>query len=111
MESIAAFSHVGFTYKCFDEIVCILYPLILILLADYKEQYVMALIWGLKSQCPCPICLIPHDKLREHVTNYPSHTTQDAAEYLPQWEKALKAESLRPVVVSNSICNMTYDVN
>jgi len=47
----------------------------------------MALIRGFMSQCPCPVCLIPRDKLRDHTTSYPARTSQDAVEYLERWEK------------------------
>lgn len=67
----------------------------------------MALIRGFMGHCPCPVCLIPRDKLRDHRVNYPARTSQDAIEYLERWERdrtageeALKAQSLRPVVVS-----------
>ncbi|KAF8427202.1 hypothetical protein L210DRAFT_3614939 [Boletus edulis BED1] len=104
LESIIELSKVGFAYKCFDEIIRVLYPIILILSADYEEQRVMALIRGMRSHCPCPCCLVPRDKLRDHATNYRMRTSEDAIEHLRRWEtdrvtgeEALKDLSLRPV--------------
>ncbi|KAF8427564.1 hypothetical protein L210DRAFT_3614930 [Boletus edulis BED1] len=104
LESIIELSKVGFAYKCFDEIIRVLYPIILILSADYEEQCVMALIRGMRSHCPCPCCLVPRDKLRDHATNYRMRTSEDAIEHLRRWEtdhvtgeEALKDLSLRPV--------------
>ena len=79
----------------------------------------MALIWGLNSQCSCPVCLIPHENLWDHATDYHSHTSQDAVKYLERWKRdhasgkeVLKAQSLWPVVVSiNTIHINTNDTN
>jgi hypothetical protein len=67
----------------------------------------MALIRGIKSKCPCPICLIPSENLTDHSTNYPRRTTEDTKARLELYrrnhmagEKALKDQSLRPVDVS-----------
>ncbi|KAI6011650.1 hypothetical protein EDC04DRAFT_2871060 [Pisolithus marmoratus] len=57
LDSITCLSKVGFTYKTYDDLMRTLYPIILILSADYEEQCVMSLIRGLNSSCPCPICL------------------------------------------------------
>lgn len=98
LKSIATLSKTGFAHKCFDGIIRWLYPLILILSGDYEEQYapseinimhshnvdrcVMALIRGLKSHCPCPICLIPTDCLTDHAMDYPRWTVKDAKTFL-----------------------------
>ncbi|KAF8433108.1 hypothetical protein L210DRAFT_3650004 [Boletus edulis BED1] len=104
LESIIELSKVGFAYKCFDEIIRVLYPIILILSAGYEEQCVMTLIRGMRSHCPCPCCLVPRDKLQDHATNYRMRTSEDAIEHLRRWEtdhvtgeEALKDLSLRPV--------------
>ena len=71
------------------------------------DRCVMVLIRGIKSKCPCPICLIPSESLTDHSTDYPRRTTEDAKARLKlyRWdhaagEKALKDQSLRPVEVS-----------
>ncbi|EKM76684.1 hypothetical protein AGABI1DRAFT_93876 [Agaricus bisporus var. burnettii JB137-S8] len=61
LTKISQFSKVGSSNKCGDEIWRFLWPLILILSADYEEFTVMALIRGLKSGFPCPVCLVPRD--------------------------------------------------
>ncbi|KAG6326821.1 hypothetical protein ID866_12268 [Astraeus odoratus] len=78
LESIILLSKTGFAHKCFDGILHWLYPLILILSADYEEQCVMALIRGPDSACPCPICLVPKDKLTDHAKSHPIQIPEDA---------------------------------
>ncbi|KAG1889652.1 uncharacterized protein F5891DRAFT_926277, partial [Suillus fuscotomentosus] len=72
--TILLLSATGFAHKCYDGIQRWLFPLILILSADYEEQCVMALIRGLNSACPCPICLVPREELTDHSMTYPKRT-------------------------------------
>ncbi|KAG1888071.1 hypothetical protein F4604DRAFT_1877317 [Suillus subluteus] len=78
--------------NCWDGIEHLFYPLILILSADYKEQYicVMTLICGTKCKFPCPICLIPRKELA---------TLQEAQSFTRQEdkEKLLMSRGLRDV--------------
>ncbi|KAG1897469.1 uncharacterized protein F5891DRAFT_1191930 [Suillus fuscotomentosus] len=104
LETLILISKTSFAHQCYDKILRWLYPLILILLADYEEQCVMALIRGFNSACPCPICLVPKDQLTDHSTTYPTRTIEDAQACLRLWnldraagEAALKKQSLRPV--------------
>ncbi|KAG2068362.1 hypothetical protein BDR04DRAFT_1119853 [Suillus decipiens] len=75
LKSLAPLSKTGFWVKCWDGIECLFYPLILILSADYEEQCVMALICGTNCKCPCPIYLVPKDKLGNVLTPYPFQTS------------------------------------
>ncbi|KAG0692969.1 hypothetical protein DFH29DRAFT_985615 [Suillus ampliporus] len=102
--TIMLLSATGFVHECYDGIQHWLFPLILILSADYEEQCVMALIWGLKSACPCPICLVPREELTDHSTTYPKRTVEDAQDWVDLWsrdrvagEAELKKQSLRPI--------------
>ncbi|KAG1793018.1 hypothetical protein EV424DRAFT_1548534 [Suillus variegatus] len=105
LESIILYSKTGFAHICFDAVMRWLYPLILLLSADYEEQCIMALIHGLHSNCPCPICLVPSTKLSDLSTVYPTQTIEDAKAFLELYsrdrvagEAVLKAHGLRPVV-------------
>ncbi|KAF9496514.1 hypothetical protein BDN71DRAFT_1389527, partial [Pleurotus eryngii] len=64
----------GFAVKCGDSIQLTLYPCVPIKSADYEEDCVMTLTRGTGSYCPCPICLVPEDKLAIHDTTYPCCT-------------------------------------
>ncbi|KAI5983591.1 hypothetical protein EDD15DRAFT_2533716 [Pisolithus albus] len=104
LDSIVSLSKVGFAYQTFEGTVRRLYPVILILSADYEEQCIMALIRGLKSHCPCPICLVPSDQLRNHATTYPMRMSLDAITSLEVYKRSRKdgealmqKQSLRPV--------------
>jgi len=66
----------------------------------------MALIRGLGSNCPCPVCLVPSTELRDHATTYPDRTVEDAKARLELYlrdhdagEETLKEQSLRPIKV------------
>ncbi|KAI6037443.1 hypothetical protein BKA83DRAFT_4460325 [Pisolithus microcarpus] len=68
LQMIEKESQVGCWVNCWDGIPRCFFPIVLILSADYEEQAVMALICGIKSNFPCPICLIPHD----HISDFPA---------------------------------------
>ncbi|KAG1852470.1 hypothetical protein DFJ58DRAFT_728542 [Suillus subalutaceus] len=102
--TIILLSATGFAHECYDRTQRWLFPLILILLANYEEQCVMALIRGLKSGCPCPVCLVPREALTDHSTTYPKRTVEDAQNRVALWsrdhvvgEAELKKQSLRPI--------------
>jgi len=58
LNSIIQLSKVGFAYKTFKGIMRLLYPIILILSADYEEQFVVLLVLNL-------ILLIRHCQVRD----------------------------------------------
>ncbi|KAL4251298.1 hypothetical protein AB1N83_013827, partial [Pleurotus pulmonarius] len=74
LEDIIAHSHTGFAVKCGDGVQRSLYPCVPIKSADYEEDCVMTLTRGTNSYYPCPICLVPEDKLAIHDKAYPPRT-------------------------------------
>ncbi|KAI6137403.1 hypothetical protein F5141DRAFT_1185983 [Pisolithus sp. B1] len=56
-------SEMGCWVKCWDGLAHCFFPVVLILSADHEEQVVMALVHGVKSNFPCPVCLVPHDDI------------------------------------------------
>ncbi|KAG1874106.1 hypothetical protein C8R48DRAFT_745988 [Suillus tomentosus] len=54
LELVAQHSKSGYSHTCYDKITRWLFPIILILSADYEEQCMMSLIRGHHSKCPCP---------------------------------------------------------
>ncbi|KAG1888363.1 hypothetical protein F4604DRAFT_1877444 [Suillus subluteus] len=60
--SVEKHSKMGYWFECVGGIQHCLWPLILILSADYEEQCIMALIHELKGKFPCPVCLVPQDE-------------------------------------------------
>ncbi|EDR00662.1 uncharacterized protein LACBIDRAFT_313195 [Laccaria bicolor S238N-H82] len=106
LESIRDHSKLGFWFKCGDDIIRRLFALILILSADYEEQCVMALIRGKMGLCPCPVCLVPFDKLSDASTKYPLRTAEESKATVDQAnecrrkddaEEILKKKGLRGV--------------
>ncbi|KIK18571.1 hypothetical protein PISMIDRAFT_14280 [Pisolithus microcarpus 441] len=68
LQTIEKESQAGCWVNCWDGIPHCFFPVVFILSADYEEQAVMALIRGIKSNFPCPICLIP----RNHISDFPT---------------------------------------
>jgi len=70
----------------------------------------MALIRGVMSNFPCPICLIPREEISKFPNPYPLRTSDDVAATLEkarskqlaeEKERVLAAEGLRDVDVSH----------
>ncbi|KAG1890418.1 uncharacterized protein F5891DRAFT_1131709 [Suillus fuscotomentosus] len=105
LASVVKHSNTGYWFECRDGIRRHLWPLILILSADYEEQCIMALIRGLKGKFPCPVCLVPQDEqsiLRTHElrTSHQSEDILHTARSKPsekEKEDHLKAFSLQNV--------------
>ncbi|KAG2058240.1 hypothetical protein BDR06DRAFT_980503 [Suillus hirtellus] len=63
LKSLAPLLKTGFWVKCWDGIE-----------SDYEEQCVMALICGTNCKCPCPVCLVPKEKLGNNSFSDIAHT-------------------------------------
>ncbi|KAG2081487.1 hypothetical protein BD769DRAFT_1657222 [Suillus cothurnatus] len=107
LASIVPPSTSGRWVNCWDNIVRLFYTLVLILSADYEEQAIMSLTRGIMSNFPCPICLIPEDKLSSIMLhNYPLRTGQATSTLLikaraehrkGRREAILKSQAIRDV--------------
>ncbi|KAJ6542460.1 hypothetical protein DFH09DRAFT_1249393 [Mycena vulgaris] len=108
LESLVHPSKVGNWTKCGDEIIRWLWPMILILAADYEEAFrsVMALIRGLQGLYPCPICFVPWDQQSDLSTAHPLRTGIESQRILEEAretrtvaerEEILKDHGLRDV--------------
>ncbi|KAG1874443.1 hypothetical protein F4604DRAFT_1880894 [Suillus subluteus] len=100
----AQYSKTGYLHKCHNDVLRWLFPIILILSADYEEQCMMSLICGRGGKCPCPVCLVPLAELHDLSKTYPLRSMEEAKEALrvygrskAQGEEILKALGLRPV--------------
>ncbi|EGO19929.1 hypothetical protein SERLADRAFT_373989 [Serpula lacrymans var. lacrymans S7.9] len=107
LESIEPLSKTGYWHEdIIDHIQRHLFPIMLILSADYEEQCAMASTRGGKSKFPCPVCLVPKTKLSDHSQKYDirtsvkSEATVRNANFQPteaEKEEILKSQGLRPV--------------
>ncbi|KAI5990052.1 hypothetical protein F5J12DRAFT_907606 [Pisolithus orientalis] len=104
IDRLAKLSKLGYKYECYEKITQWLFPLILILSADYEEQCMMSLIRGTKSKHPCPVCLVPLEDLSQLAKSFPTCTIRQAKEALTIYqekksasEPILKALGLWPV--------------
>uniref|UniRef100_A0A8H7Y2E1 Uncharacterized protein n=1 Tax=Psilocybe cubensis TaxID=181762 RepID=A0A8H7Y2E1_PSICU len=70
-----------------------IYPVILILSADYEEQCVMALIRGTNSNFPCPRCLVPHENLTDFTTIYPLRSAKEMGDIFDEAQELNKTDA------------------
>ncbi|KAG1837031.1 hypothetical protein DFJ58DRAFT_718946 [Suillus subalutaceus] len=104
LELVAQYSKSGYSHTCYDKIARWLFPIILILSADYEEQCMMSLIRGHHSKCPCPVCLVPLEELSELSKTFAFRSVEEAIAALNVYkvskargEELLKALGLRAV--------------
>ncbi|KAI0644335.1 hypothetical protein C8Q79DRAFT_913714 [Trametes meyenii] len=106
LEDVAKWAKVGYKFHCGDGVWRILFPMILMLVADYEEQAIMSLIRGPNGKCPCPVCLVPQDQQMNlgEVPQYPYRDpavaqalVEDTTLKGEEKEKKFKALGLRPV--------------
>ncbi|KAF8812136.1 hypothetical protein BYT27DRAFT_7221243 [Phlegmacium glaucopus] len=105
VESMEKYAELGFALDCGDGIRRKIYLFILIVSADYEEQCTIALIRGINSKFPCPICLVPGNELTNLTDKFALRTTEtmkkvhDEAQLLnaTEREQLLKDHGLRNV--------------
>ncbi|KAG2336213.1 hypothetical protein BDR05DRAFT_1006072 [Suillus weaverae] len=106
LEAVIVHSKSGYWFECWDRVQHLLWPIILILSADYEEQCVMSLIRGLKGKFPCPVCLVPRDEQSVLSDAHPLCTSTESLNILntarsaltqKEKERQLKAYLLRDV--------------
>ncbi|KAL1673601.1 hypothetical protein EV122DRAFT_222273, partial [Schizophyllum commune] len=101
----------GIPIKCSDDVIRFFVLFILILVADYEEQSMMALTRGGRGNFPCPQCLVPQDQQADLSTKHKQRDvlqmvntvrsavigTEGQKPSAEQREQILSAVSLRPV--------------
>ncbi|KAF8837802.1 hypothetical protein BDN67DRAFT_991595 [Paxillus ammoniavirescens] len=104
LEEVIQHARSGYVHACHDKIERTLFPLILILSADYEEQCMMSLIHGHLAKCPCPVCLVPLDELHNLATSSVPQSQEQAEAAFKAWEESrtkgeeiLKKLGLRPI--------------
>ncbi|KAG2060446.1 hypothetical protein BDR06DRAFT_1053585, partial [Suillus hirtellus] len=116
LSSLAAKSKTGQWLECLDVVQRWFFLLILILSSNFEEQSTMALTRGVRALWPCPVCLVPHDKLSDMLHCYPRCTSRDLQAILEtvreretaeEREEVLKEYGLRDVLNSFSTVSST----
>ncbi|KAF7969796.1 hypothetical protein HWV62_25973 [Athelia sp. TMB] len=89
LEQVLKYSELGHNHKCADAVLRWLFPLILILSADYEEQCIMALIRGLRFRALAPDRLhIDHGGVFLHLWNQMKrHLNDMGRKFLEQVDK------------------------
>ncbi|KAI0677658.1 hypothetical protein C8Q78DRAFT_962196, partial [Trametes maxima] len=114
LKVFAKMGKLGELFKCGDDITRLLFPIILILAADYEEQSVMALIRGLLGNAPCPVCLVKKGELST-LGAEPLHPLRTVEESRSLFEKSLSlskeaAEALLKPVGLRPIENVFWKI-
>ncbi|KAH6902842.1 hypothetical protein BKA70DRAFT_1111973 [Coprinopsis sp. MPI-PUGE-AT-0042] len=82
LKSVDVLSETGIRYVFYNGTSRWLYPIVLILSADYEEQSIMAMIRGVGSKYPCPVCLVPDNAISDLGRTHPLRTTADMSAVL-----------------------------
>ncbi|KAJ3559044.1 hypothetical protein NP233_g11364 [Leucocoprinus birnbaumii] len=91
--------------KCGDGVKRHLFPVVLILSADYEEQSIMAAIRGFRGLKPCTICLVPSNEQHLITKQFTTRTQEetkfivDSSATMPpsEAEENLKSHGLHPI--------------
>ncbi|KAI6127987.1 hypothetical protein EDD16DRAFT_1690555 [Pisolithus croceorrhizus] len=110
LQMIEKESQMGCWVNCWDGIPHRFFPIVLILSADYEEQAVMALIRGVKSNFPCPICLIP----RDHISDFPAQcelrTTENVLKVLEDARSQDTQEKKEQILIQQGLRDVDVNV-
>ncbi|KAJ7715035.1 hypothetical protein DFH07DRAFT_785677 [Mycena maculata] len=105
LESISMHSKTGIWAHCGDGKDRWLFPMVLILAADYEEAAVMTLIRGLRGLFPCPICLVKSDK-QSDVTVVPESRSTKHSHRTIQTARTLNAEGREDLLKGSGLRNV-----
>ncbi|KAF8195254.1 hypothetical protein K438DRAFT_1906569 [Mycena galopus ATCC 62051] len=105
LETIVAASKTGHATECGDGMLRILYPMILILAADYEEVCVMALIRGLRALYPCPICYVKNEDQPDLSKKADLHTSKLSQDIVAE-ARTMTAEGRDNLLQSHGLRNV-----
>ncbi|KAG1865264.1 hypothetical protein F4604DRAFT_1881913 [Suillus subluteus] len=109
LEHAAQYSKTGYSHKCHNDVLRWLFPIILILSADYEEQCMMSLIRGRSGKCPCPVCLVPLVELHDLSKTYPLRSMEEAKEALHVYGRSKAQEYLWIIWFSDPHDALSFD--
>ncbi|KAG2339941.1 hypothetical protein BDR05DRAFT_977501 [Suillus weaverae] len=106
------YSKTGYSYMCYDKKMRWLFPVILILSADYKEQCMMSLIRGAQCKCPCPVCLVPRKELSDLSKTHAIRSAKDTQAALDIYrQNKSQGEELLKVLGLHAVANILWIVD
>ncbi|KAI6095858.1 hypothetical protein F5141DRAFT_1191180 [Pisolithus sp. B1] len=101
-------SEMGCWVKCWDGLACHFFPVVLILSADYEEQVVMALVRGVKSNFPCPMCLVPCDDISKFPAQCELHTSAKVIKVLQEARSQETTEKREQILMQQGLCDVDF---
>ncbi|KIN98821.1 hypothetical protein M404DRAFT_966485 [Pisolithus tinctorius Marx 270] len=106
LDTISEYSKTGYWVRCWDGVACRLFPTILILSADYEEQAVMALICGVMSNHPCPVCLIHRNEISKFPKDCECCTSENIFKTLQEACSQTQADGKEQILVKQGLCDV-----
>ncbi|KAF8152414.1 hypothetical protein B0H34DRAFT_861710 [Crassisporium funariophilum] len=106
LKPLEQYAKLGCMYNCADGIQRWIFPIILILSADYEEQCFMALIRGRNGHFPCPVCLIPGECLSNLSQTYPLRTTETMKAVYERAQEVRTVAEKEHILKGYSLCDV-----
>ncbi|KAI6157711.1 hypothetical protein BKA82DRAFT_131015 [Pisolithus tinctorius] len=103
LDTISEYSNTSCWVMCWDGIARRLFPTVLILSADYEEQAVMALMRGVMSNYPCPICLIPREEISKFPTDCERRTSENVFKTLQEARSQNRADHKEQILAKQGL--------
>ncbi|KAI6005208.1 hypothetical protein F5J12DRAFT_905944 [Pisolithus orientalis] len=103
LDTISEYSKTGYWVRCWDGIACRLFPTVLILSANDEEQAVMALICGVMSNHPCPICLIHCNEISKFPKDCECRTSENIFKTLQEAHSQTRADGKEQILVKQGL--------
>ncbi|EGO04618.1 hypothetical protein SERLA73DRAFT_118586 [Serpula lacrymans var. lacrymans S7.3] len=104
VESLELHAKTGYYYQRTEGDVLYLFPIILILSADYEEQCAMPSSHGTNCNFPCPICLVPRDKLSDTTQTFTRRTSAHSESILLEAKQQQTAANKEIVLKNCGLC-------
>ncbi|KAH9971889.1 hypothetical protein BJV74DRAFT_799089 [Russula compacta] len=96
----------GCWVECSDGIQQWIFPVVLILSADYEEQCMMSLICGSNSKQSCPICLIKGEELADISRTWPLRMAGDTQRVIQDAQNLQSAAKCEDMLSDYGICDV-----
>ncbi|KAH9965573.1 hypothetical protein BJV74DRAFT_799600 [Russula compacta] len=108
IQSILELSKTGCWLECGDGIQRWIFPVVLILSADYEEQCMMSLICGSNSKRPCPICLVKGEELADISRTWPLRMAGDTQGVIQDGQNLQSTAKCKNMLSDYGICDVKH---
>ncbi|KAF8257319.1 hypothetical protein EI94DRAFT_1709249 [Lactarius quietus] len=106
IQSIIVLSKSGCWLECGDGVKQWLFPTVLMLSGDYKEQTVMALTHRSNAKFPCPRCLADHAELSDIMKTWPLRTATETHKLVTRAQNTTCAQDHEVLLSTQGVHNV-----